>query len=262
MIPALARMSGADRPLPPEPTAPRVARGNFDLFLLMGQSNMAGRACVEAGDRLPQPRVVVLGADGQWISRGEPVHFDKPRTVGLGPALSFGKTVAAADSGKTIGLIPCAVGNTPLERWEKGGDLYDAAIRRWRAASSSGILRAILWHQGESDSNGEQEAKSYGKRLARMVTDLRVDLQSGDVPFLAGQLGDFLIPRSDGEFPHAEIVNEGIRRLPEYVPQAFAVPAANLGHRGDTVHFDGPAVRELGHRYAEAYLALVRGHSR
>ncbi len=242
-------------PVEPSSQPASIPREDFDLFLLIGQSNMAGRAKVETQDMVADPRVLVLDTAGNWASQGEPVHFDKPESVGLGPALSFAKAVAAASPGKTIGLIPCAVGSTALDRWEKSGDLYKAAVLRCLQALRHGRLQAILWHQGESDSGEESPAKTYGDRLARMVADLRTDLQSGDVLFLAGQLADFVTTRSDTQFPYARSVNDGICRLPVRLARIRIVSSAGLSHRGDTVHFDGPGARELGRRYAEAYLS-------
>ena len=40
----------------------------------------------------------------------EPLHFDKPKIVGVGLGLAFGKAMAEAEPDVTIGLIPCAVG--------------------------------------------------------------------------------------------------------------------------------------------------------
>ena len=239
----------------PDIPAPSASPGNLELFLLIGQSNMAGRAKVETEDTIADPRIWILDASGRWVSKGEPVHFDKPKWVGMGPGFSFAKAMAGASPGKTIGLIPCAAGNTPLDRWVKGGDLYEAAVLRALIAKQSGRLRAILWHHGESDSGAEASTLSYGDKLAHMVVDLRVDLQAGAIPFLAGLLGDFLVSRTDERFPCAEAVNTGIRTLPGRVPNAFIVSSAGLGHRGDNVHFDSQAARELGNRYAAVLLA-------
>ena len=50
----------------------------FHLFLLVGQSNMAGRGVVDAQDKTPDPRILMLNKAGEWASAVDPLHFDKP----------------------------------------------------------------------------------------------------------------------------------------------------------------------------------------
>jgi hypothetical protein len=48
------------------------------LYLLAGQSNMAGRGDVEELDRTPLPNIFALDANMVWGPAKEPLHFDKP----------------------------------------------------------------------------------------------------------------------------------------------------------------------------------------
>lgn len=114
------------------PAADPVAvppKEKFHLYLLIGQSNMAGRGLVEEQDKVVHPRVVKFAADKTWAPALDPLHFDKP-IAGVGLGSTFGRAMADADSTITIGLIPCAVGGTPLVRWQKNGDLYKQAVER------------------------------------------------------------------------------------------------------------------------------------
>jgi hypothetical protein len=177
--------------------------------------------------------------------------------------MSFGRTLADADPTVTIGLIPCAVGGTPLSRWEKGADLYEAALARARLAMKDGNLRGILWHQGEADSGQEATAQSYAARLARMIGDLRTDLGAGEVPFVAGELGDFLAPvTKEGTPSFWPVVNAQLATLPTLVSRAAVVDSAGLQPKSDAVHFDTPSLREFGLRYARAMQHLQEGAGR
>ncbi|MBO5991802.1 MAG: hypothetical protein J6R00_09140 [Lentisphaeria bacterium] len=49
-------------------------KSKFKLVLLIGQSNMAGRGFVEASDKVPHPRVVMLDKSGKWVPAVDPVH--------------------------------------------------------------------------------------------------------------------------------------------------------------------------------------------
>jgi hypothetical protein len=230
------------------------------LFLLAGQSNMAGRGVLEAEDRVPHPRVLVLDRNDAWVPAVEPLHFDKP-IAGVGPGRAFGIAVAEALPEARIGLIPAAVGGSPITAWapgvryaETGAYPYDDAIRRARIAMRDGELKAILWHQGESDANA-QAAPLYAERLRALVERFRADLGVPDLPVIVGQIGRF-----EGKpwSPSHEMVDAAHRALPSGLPNVRYVSADGLAHKGDTLHFSAPAARELGRRYAEAYLTLER----
>ena len=66
-----------------EPAAPLPPREKFHLFLLVGQSNMAGRGTLEKQDTTPHPRVLMLNKAGEWAPAVDPLHFDKP-SAGVG----------------------------------------------------------------------------------------------------------------------------------------------------------------------------------
>lgn len=239
------------------------AKEKLHLYLLIGQSNMAGRGVVEEQDKTPPPRVLKFTKENAWAPATPPLHFDKPTIAGVGIGSSFGRVMAEANPDATIGLIPCAVGGTPLSRWSKGGDLYAQALERAKLALKDGTLKGILWHQGEADSGNERLASTYGERLAQMVKDLRADLGAGDVPFVAGKLGEFLNREDKNGKPSLwPKVNEQIGALPKTVPNAAAVESAGLKHKGDVVHFDTPSLREFGNRYAEAMKRLQAGKTR
>lgn len=228
----------------------------FHLYLLVGQSNMAGRGQVESLDVQVHPRVWALDRVGRWCLAADPIHFDKPM-AGVGPGLTFGKTMAERCHDVRVGLIPCAAGGSPITIWKPGGFWeqthgrpYDDAIARTCMALREGVLKGILWHQGESDCN-EIDAPRYQERLIALIEMLRKDLDAEDVPFVCATLGDFVSP----DQPWPRQINDALRGMPEWVERAACVDAAGLGHKGDEMHFDAQAARELGRRYA---LAMVR----
>jgi hypothetical protein len=240
-----------------EPATAPPAKDKFDLYLLIGQSNMAGRGPIEAQDKQAHPRVLKFTKDKTWAPGNDPLHFDKPTIAGVGLGTSFGRAMADANPDVTIGLIPCAVGGTPLSRWQEGGDLYEQAVVRAKAAMKVGTLKGILWHQGESDSGKEETAKSYGERLAGMVEAFRQELGTPDVPFVAGELGHYLARESKGGKPsYWPLVNEQLNGLPKILKNSAVVSARGLKHKGDVVHFDSASLREFGQRYAAAMQKL------
>ncbi len=155
---------------------------NFHLFLLVGQSNMAGRGEVSAEDRVANPRVLALTKDKQWKCAVDPIHFDKS-VAGVGLGRTFGIVIAEATPGVTVGLIPCAVGGSPISTWQPGAYYeqtkshpYDDSIERAKAAMNVGTLKGILWHQGESDSN-EEFSEVYEQKLEELIARFRSELE-------------------------------------------------------------------------------------
>lgn len=237
---------------------PLPAKENFHLFLLVGQSNMAGRGEVTPEDQRPDSRVLMLNKEGRWVPAVDPMHFDKP-SVGVGLGRTFGLEIAKATPGVTIGLIPCAVGGSPIETWEPGAfdeatktHPWDDAMARARLALPAGTLKGILWHQGESDSTPER-AGLYGERLHALIARFRAELAAPAVPFIAGQMGIF--PDSPWS-AEKTIVDRVHQDLPAQVKGTAFVSAAGLTDKGDKVHFDAASYRELGKRYAAAFLAM------
>lgn len=251
---AVACAFGADAPAaaakPSDPARLRV-------YLLMGQSNMAGRGALDADAPAENPRILSLAPDGSWVVARDPLHMKIGRTEpGVGPGLSFANAMlAGAPPDVVIGLVPCAVGGSPLKRWVKGGDLYDQAVARAKAAvASGGTLAGVLWHQGETDSDKQPWADTYEKRLAGMIAALRADLGAPDLPVVVGQVGGFLTVE---KHPHVETVRAAIRQVGTTYPHVGYVDSADLAHKGDTLHFDTPSARELGRRFAEAMQKLA-----
>ncbi|HRE04788.1 MAG TPA: sialate O-acetylesterase [Opitutaceae bacterium] len=219
-----------------------------ELFLLIGQSNMAGRGVVEDQDKVPHPRIFMLNASKAWVPAVDPLHFDKPKMAGVGLGSSFARTVAAAEPTAIIGLIPAAVGGTSLDQWVPDGELYTQAVERAKAAlSQGGRLRAILWHQGESDSQPDKAA-TYAARFNRLISRLRTDLGYPAAPVIVGELSH---ARST-----SGVLNPVLRNLPNSVARCTCVASDGLTDKGDGTHFDSPSLREFGRRYARAFLSM------
>ena len=227
----------------------------MDIFLLMGQSNMAGRGLLEDVEPIRHERIRVF-QDGCWTIAEEPLHHDRP-TAGIGLAMSFARTVLDANPDTDIGLVPRAVGSTPLERWMPGADLYEGAMAAAREAARDGTIKAVLWHQGEHDSKSEADASSYVQRFSGMVATLREQLDAPSMPVIVGELGGYLSERPD--FPHYRIVNAELRKVPDAVPGSAFVNAEGLTDKGDSLHYDARSLRIFGERYAAAYLRLNGG---
>ena len=220
---------------------------DMQLFLLIGQSNMAGRGKVTPADGQTHPRIFMLDKTNAWVPAKDPVHFDKPTIAGVGLCSEFARRAAADAPQAKIGLIPCAVGGTTLEQWKPGGALYSNAVARTRAALGNGRLAGLLWHQGEGDC-APQKRTTYPARFAAMIEQLRGDLGAKDVPVIVGQLGTF----NAAYLPF----NAVLPQVTNAVPRCALVSSEGLGANSDNVHFSREALIEFGARYFKAYEKL------
>jgi len=214
----------------------------LDIYLLIGQSNMAGRAPIEDEDALEDADILLLNADDQWEQASHPLNqystIRKSLSMQrLNIGTSFARSIREADPATTIGLVVNAKGGTAIELWGKDTTFYDEAVRRTKAAQAAGgTLRGILWHQGESNS----ESPDYLDKLEQLIDDLREDLDSPDLPFVAGQ-----VSMAKGD----RLVNTLLLQLPERVESTGCVSSEGM-IVFDGAHFDPPSTRELGRRYA------------
>lgn len=243
---------------------------SYDVYLCIGQSNMAGRGDMVPGDEQVLDGVYLLDDEGIPVPASAPLNIystirKKAGMQGINPAWSFSRKMYA-QTRKPILLVVNAKGGTSIDLWVKTapcdtfrlkrGDeeewdgkttpqFYAEAVRRTRQALQYGSLKGILWHQGESDSSSEEKRDAYMQKLAGMVQDLRNDLGYPDVPFVAGEAG------YDGL---GEKINPVLRQIGSHVPYSCCVSAEGLGLREDNVHFTRESQIELGERYATAFL--------
>ena len=227
------------------------------LYLLIGQSNMAGRGVPDAESTQADPRVLMLTKDLKWIPATDPMHFDKPE-AGVGPGIAFGKTMAAAEPDVRVGLVPCAVGGSPISAWKLGAYYaptkshpYDDMLVRIREAQKVGVLKGILWHQGESDRSN---CADYGEKLTALIVLLRKDLNSPNVPFVVGELASFDQKNAKDTAQFNAVING----LGTSVTNYACVSSAGMKDKGDHLHFDAASARVIGKRYAEKMLQLEK----
>jgi hypothetical protein len=232
------------------------AVGKMDLYLLIGQSNMAGRGKTDETSQADSAQIWSLNKLNEWQPASDPLHFDKPAVVGVGPGLTFAREIWRSKPDRPIGLIPCAVGGSGIDDWQTGKKheqtgiyAYDEMLLRVRKAKESGRIKGIIWHQGESDSAPEKSL-AYEKKLEAFFDRLRKEIGAKRVPLIIGTLGDFYV----ASHPGAVRVNEIIEAYARTHKNVYLVSASGLTDLGDKTHFDTKSARELGRRYAEAYL--------
>lgn len=228
----------------------------FHLYILAGQSNMAGRGeLTDEYKNMGDPRVFMLNQANEWVVAKHPLHFDKPKRAGVGPGLSFGIEMAKTNPAVRIGLIPCAVGGTAIESWQPGAFdkvtkkfPYDEALVRIKEAMKSGVVKGIIWQQGEANSDPVKGA-GYLKKVSDLIERFRKEVNDPNLPFVAGELGRYREKYA--------IINDQLKQLPQTVKQTRVASSEGLVHKGDGTHFDSPSADSLGRRMAAAMLSIV-----
>ena len=251
---------------------------NFHVYLAFGQSNMEGFPGIEAQDKTGvDKRFQMLAAvdfaslgrkKGEWYNAVPPLCRT---STGLCPADFFGRTMVARTPERfTIGVVNVAVAGCKIElfnretyeayaatapAWmtsiikEYGGNPYQHLLDMAKLAQKKGVIKGILLHQGESNTND----KDWPNKVAKIYNDLIKDLslRAENVPLLAGETVN-----ADQQGAAAS-VNTIIAELPKVLRNSYVISSKGCECRPDHLHFTPAGYRELGKRYAEKMLELT-----
>jgi len=223
---------------------------NMALFILSGQSNMDGRGSLE-GYIQPDTdgRVFLYDWSGIWRPAEEPLSGR-----GVGPGLAFACELIKRDSSLVVGLVPCAVGGTPISWWQKGHPvrtLYKKMMRRAEAVKGYGDFAGLLFYQGERDAAQDSTGRpnEWADLFATFVSDVRSDLGQPDLPIVFAQIGAV-----DEAGPDAAIVRAQQEQVA--LPDVAMIRTLDLP-LADDWHFPTNVYAEVGRRFAKAWLELA-----
>lgn len=222
-------------------------------FLMIGQSNMAGRGKIQEVESITNPQLKML-RNGRWQRMVPPVNPDRPFS-GITLAESFADAYQK-EHRVDVGLIPCADGGTRIDQWKEGSLLFEHAVLQARLAERTSTIAGVLWHQGESDCQPGL-SDGYGEKLEAFYEALMRALKLRDVPFIVGGLGEFL-SELEIERQYRTSVNDQIRAFADAHPMVGYVPAGGLEGYPDHLHFTARSQREFGLRYYRVFCGLER----
>ena len=193
--------------------------GVGEVFVIAGQSNSANHG---AEKQKPQSGRVAAFDGTNWRLADDP----QPGASGGGGSFipPFADAVVAKQN-VPVGIIACGIGATSvreclpkgttfpnpptIERrveklangnWASKGAAYDAFIARMKPLGPQGF-RAVLWHQGESDSNQKDttrtlSGKLYREYLEKLIRDSRCAI-GWDAPWFVAQ-ASYHVPGDEG----------------------------------------------------------------
>lgn len=251
---------------------------NLFVFLCFGQSNMEGYPGIEPEDKKSvDERFQVLAAvdfpalgrkQGHWYPAFPPLC--RPST-GLCPADYFGRTMVSNLPPRIkVGIVNVAVAGCKIElfdqenfrkyaatapRWMTniirayGGSPYQRLVDMAKLAQQDGIIKGILLHQGESNTNDKDWPKKVNRVYEHLLGDL--NLRAEEAPLLVGE-----VVNADQHGACASM-NAIIDQLPRMIPTSHVISSKGCASRPDHLHFTPAGYRELGRRYALEMLALL-----
>ncbi len=228
---------------------------NIWVFVLAGQSNMAGRAQVEPNDTIPNERIFSINKYDDLIIAKEPLHFYEPTMTGLDCGLSFGKEIInQIPDSISILLIPAAIGGSSISQWMNDSTfrnvtLYSNFKEKLQIGKKYGSIKGILWHQGESDAATTETIQVYDNQLKELFTLFRKETDDLSLPIFIGELGSY--SKNDENW---QAINKKIKEYTETDPNAYLINTADLNDNGDRVHFDSEGQRKMGIRFAEKFM--------
>ena len=251
---------------------------NFHIYIAYGQSNMEGNATNfdKNIDGKEHPRVKMF-ATTSCSNLGRPTVGEMYPAVppmfkcnqGLSVADWFGRHMADSLPDVTIGIIPVAQGGTSIrlfdpddyknylnsaESWLKNGakaygddgNAMGRIIEVAKKAQEKGVIKGIIFHQGETDggmSNWEQIVKKTYEYMLKQL-----GLNAEETPFVAGEMVD---GGSCAGF------SSRVRGLSKYIANFGVASSKGYGSKGDGLHFTVEGYRGMGLRYAQQMLKLI-----
>ncbi len=230
---------------------------NVWVFILAGQSNMAGRGKVEPMDTIPDSRILTINKNGNLIIAKEPLHFYEPRIAGLDSGLSFGKELLKHIPDSILLLIiPTAVGGSSISQWIndetfRNVTLFSNFKEKIDTGKTYGTVKAILWHQGETDATAQETIEIYDEQLQKLFALFRNETDNQVLPIILGELGSF--SKTDDNW---KAINSKIEEYIKTDPNAYLIKTNDLNHKGDRVHFDSEGQRKIGQRFAEKFIEI------
>lgn len=236
-------------------------KANLWIFIMAGQSNMAGRGFVEPQDTIPSKRILTLNKDNTWILAKEPLHFYQPKLTGLDCGMEFARFLENnLDDTIYIGILPCAVGGSSITQWLNDSlfnqvQLLSNFREKINLGKKYGTIKGILWHQGETDAMKNTIA-DYEQKLTGLFSKFRDETGNNSLPIIIGELGNYA-----GNEPYRlnrDSINTIIRKIADSDQYCYVVSTNDLlPNENDPYHFSGNAQRILGQRYAKKYLSLI-----
>lgn len=235
-----------------------------DLWVIAGQSNAVGYGHGVVNDP-PAMGVSVFAVNEEWRMATHPI-FDTTGTqhpanrdsgrIDVSPWLTFSKLILQ-QAGVPVGLIPTALGGSPLSAWDPGNPEGAYLYENMRAMieAAGGRVAGMVWYQGCTDAN-DNDAPTYLARFTRFVQAVRA--QYGEqMSIITAQLNRCVDVTAEGD-PHWTMIREAQRQAARVIPQLAVVPTLDCP-LSDGIHNSAVGNVMIGERFGRMALGMVYG---
>jgi len=223
--------------------------GVGDVFVTAGQSNAA---CFGSPTQQPfDDRVSAHTlSSGTWRLATDPQPNISGGMGTGGSAWPRLGSLLVRSNQLPIGFIGLAYGGTSLSQWQPGTSLYRNLTNTLVRFGANGV-RAVLWHQGESDALASTSASGYAQMLSNIVTRSRATA-GWNVPWGIAEASFHPSATRAQEEP----VAAGQRLFTYTTTNCFRgahTDDFNLENKlSDTVHFNATGLNEHAQQWADA----------
>ncbi len=228
---------------------------NIWVYIMAGQSNMAGRAFVAPQDTIHNNKILIINKTNDLIYAKEPFHFYEPKMKGLDLGMSFSKELLKKiPDSVSILILPTAVGGSSIEQWlendnHRGIPLFENFKEKVAFGKTYGTIKGILWHQGESDTAKQTTINNYDKNLSLLISKFRTVTNNKKLPVIIGEIGSYSKNKENWKQ-----LNLKMWSYTKTDTLTKIVSTQDLKDKGDKLHFNAKSIRILGKRYAEKFL--------
>lgn len=269
---------------------------DFFIFLGIGQSNMQGKATIAKSDKKTDSnftaedwaryfKLIIVNEDaskiGTWETALPPIvrpdtklgvtdHFGRYLVKGLDERYKIGVAVVAVDGCSNRAFSKDSLicdaylkeAKNSNSTWvteaaaQYGNYPYGTLVKMAKIARKSGVIKGIIYHQGETDA--AQDGDAWLARVYELYTNLLTDLNLSidSVPFIAGEP----VQKNMGGVCYDAI--PWVDKIPAYFKEksgkdiAYVASSKDLTNM-DQYHFSSDGYRKIGARYGEIMLPLL-----
>ncbi len=264
------------------------AQNTADVYILSGQSNMAGSGRKEQAPQHWQEAVPnVQYWNGKEFIPFDPMQLNLNGKDRFGPELGFIHTLGSLYPDQTFYVVKFALSGQPLHAGFHGGkwmgeepgpnrntfypgqsaddpnignhykrlhEQFSTAFAALKKSGKTPKLRGIAWMQGEADAKQEVSANVYDQSIALLKRRIEEDCSSSPVPFVMGEV----LPHDPAmeRFTHRSEIRQAQHEADmrsgssRAIAGVWNVPTDGLPLLADTVHYDTKGQLMLGTSFA------------
>jgi Arylsulfatase A and related enzymes len=173
----------------------------------------------------------------------------------MDPEISFVPTLREAFPDDELIIVKVAYGGRSISRWVPRGNIYKELIEKAKSAIADKKIESIsfIWMQGEKDHQEDETTRTYQENLNTLYRQLTEDLGRTDIHWVIGRLNDARLGT-----PNWDTIRQIQVEVAEEHPLATWVDTDDLNGPDNKVHCPPEGYKEMGRRFAEAAIQLIR----